>query len=339
MLDGKAKLHAEKGRYAQHSTAVDQIQAFSMYKDFSNTAKTMKKCVHTPDCSDDVIASATVTDKLITGLDYVAVTHIEEELVQISELPILHFHEKKITLSNDELTTERMDRGALDGVVVSRDTMIVNRLIETTEPPTGLSPHQNNPLPVYPPDNRTTHCLSPHQNHPLPVSPPDNRSTHCLSPHQTTGLPTGLSPHQAQNHPLPVSPPDNRTTHWPVSPPDNRTTHCLSPHQTTGLPTGLSPHQRQNHPLPVSPPDNRITHWPVSPPDNRTTHCLSPHQNHPLPVSPPEPPTGLSPHETTEPPTACLPTRTTHWLVSPPDNRTTYCLSPHQNHALACLPT
>ncbi|KAL8573162.1 hypothetical protein ACOMHN_036147 [Nucella lapillus] len=101
-----------------------------MYRDFSNTAKTMKKCVHTLDCSDDVIASATVTDKLITGLDYVAVTHIEEELAQISELHVLHFHENKITLSNDGLTTERMDRDALDGVGVSRDPMIVNRLIE-----------------------------------------------------------------------------------------------------------------------------------------------------------------------------------------------------------------
>ncbi|KAL8612801.1 hypothetical protein ACOMHN_033471 [Nucella lapillus] len=133
LLDGKAKLQAEKGRYVQHSTAVDQLKIFNMHGDFSDITETMKKCADSLDCSDAFIASATVTDKSITGLDYATVAHIEEELARISELPVLRFHERtgdKIKLTNDGKTAEKTDKGQGDGVVVSRDPMVTNRLYE-----------------------------------------------------------------------------------------------------------------------------------------------------------------------------------------------------------------
>ncbi|KAL8617692.1 hypothetical protein ACOMHN_039640 [Nucella lapillus] len=84
-LDGRAKLQAEKGRYVQHSTVVEQLGTFSVHTYFSDMAETMKKCADSLDCSDAFIASATVTDKSVTTLDYAAVVHIEEELARISE--------------------------------------------------------------------------------------------------------------------------------------------------------------------------------------------------------------------------------------------------------------
>ncbi|KAL8598148.1 hypothetical protein ACOMHN_043219 [Nucella lapillus] len=169
LLDGKAKLQAEKGRYVQHSTVVEQLDTFSVHTDFSDMAEIMKKCANSMDCSDAFIASATVTDKSVTGLDYAAVAHIEEELARISEtfaekstrqgaqsqpstshaktggqgkkkiktedptLPVLRFHQRtgdKIKLTNDGKTAEKTDRERLDGVVVFSDPMVTNRLYE-----------------------------------------------------------------------------------------------------------------------------------------------------------------------------------------------------------------
>ncbi|XP_076436894.1 uncharacterized protein LOC143276281 [Babylonia areolata] len=144
MEAGKAVLMKQRARFGNHSRIVQEVERSPQHGLFNDMTSTMEKCVGSLDCSDKLLTSVMVKGKVALTIDPQAVTRIEQELSQIgivskeettqaTQVPVLRFHDnhgRRIRLSNNRQTAERTDADTSDGVVMSRDPMIVGSLYE-----------------------------------------------------------------------------------------------------------------------------------------------------------------------------------------------------------------
>ncbi|XP_076436899.1 E3 ubiquitin-protein ligase TRIM45-like isoform X2 [Babylonia areolata] len=140
MEAGKAVLMKQRARFGNHSRIVQEVERSPQHGLFSDMTSTMEKCVGSLDCSDKLLTSVMVKGKVTLTIDPEAVTRIEQELSQMdvsmedsTQVPVLRFHDnhgRRIRLSNNRQTAQRTDTDTRDGVVMSRDPMIVGSLYE-----------------------------------------------------------------------------------------------------------------------------------------------------------------------------------------------------------------
>ncbi|XP_076459905.1 E3 ubiquitin-protein ligase TRIM33-like isoform X2 [Babylonia areolata] len=144
MEAGKAVLMKQQARFGNHSRIVQEVQRSPQHGLFSNMTSIMEKCVGSLDCSDKFLASVVVKGKVALTIDSQAVTRIEQELSQMrvvskeettqaTQVHVLRFHDNHgsgIRLSNNRQTAEKTNSSYGDGVVMSRDPMIVSSLYE-----------------------------------------------------------------------------------------------------------------------------------------------------------------------------------------------------------------